>query len=116
MPMDCFGARARLQVGPASLGIVRLDAHHAIAAVRHIPSFVKVLLENLLCHADGATVDHTAVEALARWTPRAVGNGGSPSPPPRFPPSWPRRLLAVGAPSRQRRTTPRNGRRPRPET
>ena len=75
MPMDCFGARARLQVGPAPWG---LDAADAIAGLRRFPSFVKVLL----CHADAATVTQTPVDALARWTPRAVGTRGSPSPRP----------------------------------
>ena len=73
MPTDSFGARARLEVGPASFEIFRLDALDAIADVGRLPFSVKILLENLLRHEDGATVTHDDVEALARWAPDSAG-------------------------------------------
>jgi aconitate hydratase len=71
--IDSFGARSRLQVGPSSFEIVRLDALDSIADVHRLPFSLKVLLENLLRHEDGTTVTQGDVEALARWTPAAVG-------------------------------------------
>ncbi|MGH9193380.1 MAG: aconitase family protein, partial [Acidimicrobiales bacterium] len=73
MPRDSFGARDRLHVGPSSFEIVRLDALEPIADVGRLPFSLKVLLENLLRHEDGTAVTQTDVEALARWTPDAVG-------------------------------------------
>ena len=70
MPMDSFGARAQLHVGPASFEIVRLDALDAIADVGRLPFSVKVLLENLLRHEDGATVTQDR-----RRGPRPMGTG-----------------------------------------
>ena len=71
--MDSFGARSRLRVGPTSFEIVRLGALTSIADVHRLPFSLKVLLENLLRHEDGTTVSQDDVEALARWTPAAVG-------------------------------------------
>ena len=83
MSMDSFGARARLDVGSTSYEIVRLDALDAIADVSRLPFSVKVLLENLLRHEDGATVTQDDIEALARWAPEVGGDRErSPSSPP----------------------------------
>ena len=71
--IDSFGARSTLRVGPTSFEIARLDALDSIADVHRLPFSLKVLLENLLRHEDGTTVSHGDVEALARWTPAAVG-------------------------------------------
>ena len=73
MPTDSFGARARLEVGRASFEIFRLDAVDAIADVGRLPFSVKILLENLLRHEDGATVTNYDIEALARWAPDSAG-------------------------------------------
>jgi aconitate hydratase len=73
VPTDSFGARAKLPVGPSSFEIFRLDALDAIADVGRLPFSVKVLLENLLRHEDGATVTQADVEALARWAPDSAG-------------------------------------------
>ena len=76
MSTDSFGAQSRLDVGPASFEIFRLDALDAIADVHRLPFSVKVLLENLLRHEDGATVTQADVEALARWAPELGGHTG----------------------------------------
>ena len=73
MALNGFGARERLQVGPNSYEIYRLDALGTIADVARLPYSLKVLLENLLRHEDGATVTADDVEALARWSPGAAG-------------------------------------------
>jgi aconitate hydratase len=71
--MDSFGAHARLDVGPASYEIARLGALDAVSEVNRLPFSVKVLLENLLRHEDGATVTRDDIEALARWVPASAG-------------------------------------------
>ncbi|MEO8697586.1 MAG: aconitate hydratase, partial [Acidimicrobiales bacterium] len=73
MPINSFAARGRLQVGPTSYEIYRLDALEAIADVNRLPFSLKVLLENLLRHEDGAAVAGADVEALARWSPASAG-------------------------------------------
>jgi aconitate hydratase len=70
---DSFGARSRLRVGSTPFEIVRLDVLASIADVHRLPFSLKVLLENLLRHEDGTSVSQVDVEALARWTPAAVG-------------------------------------------
>jgi aconitate hydratase len=73
MSMNGFGARDRLQVGPTSFEIYRLDALDTIADVARLPYSVKVFLENLLRNEDGATVTAEDVDALARWSPGSAG-------------------------------------------
>ena len=73
MSMNGFGARDRLQVGPASFEIYRLDALGTLADVSRLPYSLKVLLENLLRHEDGVTVTADDVDALARWSPASAG-------------------------------------------
>jgi aconitate hydratase len=70
MAIDSFGARAQLRVGPTSYEIYRLDA---LADVDRLPFSLKVVLENLLRHEDGATVTADDVQALARWSPASAG-------------------------------------------
>jgi aconitate hydratase len=71
--MDSFGTHTRLDVGPASYAIARLGALDIGSDVNRLPFSVKVLLENLLRHEDGATVTHDDIEALARWAPESAG-------------------------------------------
>ena len=71
--MDTFGTRARLDVGSTSYEIVRLDPLDTVAEVSRLPFSVKVLLENLLRHEDGATVTQDDIESLARWAPESAG-------------------------------------------
>ena len=73
MSMNGFGARGRLKVGLTSFEIYRLDALDSVADVARLPYTLKVLLENLLRHEDGATVTADDVDALARWSPDSAG-------------------------------------------
>jgi aconitate hydratase A / 2-methylisocitrate dehydratase len=65
---DTFGARTTLRVGDREHTIFALDAPKLEAfGVARLPFSIKVLLENLLRHEDGAKVTSPQVEALARW-------------------------------------------------
>ena len=64
---NSFGARQALQVGDASYRIFRLDA--VGGAVDDLPYTLKILLENLLRHEDGANITADDIEALANWDP-----------------------------------------------
>ena len=50
-----------------------MGALDTIAEVSRLPFSVKVLLENLLRHEDGATVTQDDIESLARWAPESAG-------------------------------------------
>jgi aconitate hydratase len=64
---DSFGARSRLVVGDRSVEIFRLDALQERFDVRRLPYTLRVLLENVLRHENGATVTPSDVEAVAGW-------------------------------------------------
>ncbi len=66
---NTFGARAVLQVGGTAYGINRLDVLGD--RVQRLPFALKVLLENLLRHEDGVTVEAADIDALASWDPDA---------------------------------------------
>src|SRR5512143_2547218 len=67
-----FGARASLSVGGRAFEIFRLDAlSRAGLPVQRLPFSLRILLENLLRHADGRVVRDEDIEAVARWEPRA---------------------------------------------
>ena len=66
---NSFGARQKLKVGDADFRIYRLDA--AGGAVADLPYTLKILLENLLRHEDGANITRDDIEALANWDPQA---------------------------------------------
>ncbi len=68
---DSFGARAQLEVGGRRVSYFRLDALQERFDVARLPYSLKVLLENLLRHEDGATVRAEDIESLAGWDPRA---------------------------------------------
>ncbi|MDO9280318.1 MAG: aconitase family protein, partial [Pseudomonadota bacterium] len=70
--MDSLNARASLAVGDRSYGLFRLDALDGIADTRRLPYGIRVLLENLLRHEDGVTVQRTDIESLAKWAPGRV--------------------------------------------
>jgi aconitate hydratase len=67
-PTNSFGARAELAVGERSYEIFRLDA---LPNAARLPYSLKVLLENMLRHEDGLTVNAVDIEALAAWDPDA---------------------------------------------
>jgi aconitate hydratase len=62
MSDDSFGTRGRLDVGGESYTIFRLGGLGA-----RLPYSLKVLLENLLRHEDGASVTPDDIRALAAW-------------------------------------------------
>jgi aconitate hydratase A / 2-methylisocitrate dehydratase len=68
---DSFGARGRLIVGERELEIFRLDALQAQFDVRRLPYTLRVLLENVLRHENGATVTTEDVQAVAGWVATA---------------------------------------------
>ena len=61
---NTFGAQADLSVGGRSYQIYRLDA---LPGAARLPYSLKVLLENMLRHEDGITVNAADIEALAGW-------------------------------------------------
>ncbi|HEY3174128.1 MAG TPA: aconitate hydratase AcnA [Candidatus Polarisedimenticolia bacterium] len=68
---DSYGSRARLQSGGASYEIFRLDAleRAGVGHVGRLPFSLRILLENLLRHEDGASVRKDEIAALASWDP-----------------------------------------------
>src|SRR5579875_1208970 len=68
---DTFGTRRELEVGDRRYSIYALDALADRFDVGRLPYALKVLLENLLRHEDGVSVDATHIEQLAGWDPSA---------------------------------------------
>jgi aconitate hydratase len=65
---NSFGASAQLETsGGRSFEIFRLDGLTPGIDVSRLPFSLKILLENLLRHEDGITVQAADVEALAGW-------------------------------------------------
>ena len=64
---DSFGARSTLSIGGREVEIFRLEALQARYDVARLPYTLKILLENVLRHEDGATVTADDVEAVAAW-------------------------------------------------
>ena len=62
---DSFGARSTLSIGGREVEIFRLEALQARYDVARLPYTLKILLENVLRHEDGATVTADDVEAVA---------------------------------------------------
>ena len=68
---DSFNARSTLDVGGMEYEIFRLDRLAGRLDPSRLPFSLKILLENLLRHEDGAAVTASDVEALAGWDPAA---------------------------------------------
>ncbi len=68
---DSFNARATLSVGGNEYEIFRLDALADKYDLQRLPYSLKILLENLLRHEDGAAVSVEDIEALAGWDAKA---------------------------------------------
>jgi aconitate hydratase len=69
---DSFGARTPWRAPDGrSLVAYRLDRLTPTLDIGRLPFSLKVLLENLLRHEDGAAVTATDIEAVARWEPGA---------------------------------------------
>jgi aconitate hydratase len=70
---DSFGAEGTLDVGENRYRIHRLAALESVADLGQLPYSIKLLLENLLRHEDGVSVQAGDVEALTRF---ASGDAG----------------------------------------
>ena len=64
---DSFSARSTLEVGGVEYEIFRLDRLAERFDLARLPFSLKILLENLLRHEDGAGVAAGDIEALAGW-------------------------------------------------
>jgi len=70
--LDSFSTRKTLTVGARSYTIFHLPMlETAGLPVSRLPFGLKILLENLLRHEDGASVTAADVNALGRWDPHA---------------------------------------------
>ena len=67
--MTGLGTTDRLRVDDVAYVVHRLDR---VPGAERLPYSLKVLLENLLRHADGHTVTQAQVEAVAGWDPLAT--------------------------------------------
>ena len=65
---NSFGARTQLKVGDRGYEVYRVDA---VPNTGRLPYSLKVLLENMLRHEDGITVNPGDIVALAEWDPDA---------------------------------------------
>ena len=65
---DSFKSRSTLKVNGKDYVIYRLDA---VKNSARLPFSLKILLENLLRHEDGMTVNKADIQALASWKPKA---------------------------------------------
>jgi aconitate hydratase len=70
---DTFEARATIDVSGKKIDLFRLDALKNVGDVATLPYSIRVLLENLLRHEDGANVTKAHIEAVAKYDPKNVG-------------------------------------------
>ena len=68
---DPFGARAVLNTGDGSAVIYRLESleKRGLGGISRLPFSIKVLLESVLRHCDGALITEQGVAALAGGNP-----------------------------------------------
>ncbi len=66
--MNSFNAKSTLDVAGNIYEIYKIDA---VAGSERLPFSLKILLENLLRHEDGVTVEKGDIEAIANWDPAA---------------------------------------------
>jgi len=69
--MNSFDARGTLTVGGRDYEIYRLEALQSKYDIARLPFSLKILLENLLRHEDGASVTADDIKFLACWDPNA---------------------------------------------
>ena len=73
--MNSFGARSTLRVGDREFVFFSLEALEKQGLpISRLPYSLRLLLENLLRHEDGASVVAEDIQALARWNPTDVGD------------------------------------------
>ena len=71
--MNTFGTRSSLTVGDETFEVFRLPyLERRGFNVTRLPYSLRILLENLLRTEDGVSVTAEAIEALAKWDPRAI--------------------------------------------
>ncbi len=70
---DSFKSRATIDVGGKKYEIFRLAALAKVGDIETLPYSIRVLLENLLRNEDGKNVTPAAIEALAKYDPKNVG-------------------------------------------
>jgi len=70
---DSFKSRATLDVAGKKIDLFRLDALNGVGDVATLPYSIRILLENLLRHEDGANVTKADIESLAKYDPKNVG-------------------------------------------
>src|SRR5579862_2746728 len=72
MSTNSFNSKAQIAVGKQSIGMYRLDAltRAKIGDVETLPYSLRILLENLLRHEDGKTVNAGDIQAVAGWDPK----------------------------------------------
>jgi aconitate hydratase len=70
---NSFSARATIDVSGKKIDLFRLDALSGVGDVATLPYSIRVLLENLLRHEDGANVTRAHIEAVAKYDPKNVG-------------------------------------------
>jgi aconitate hydratase len=82
---DPFGARAGLQTRGGEVAIYRLDAleRAGLAQMQALPYSIRILLEAVLRNLDGFSTLESHVQALAKWSPDAAGQGDIPFMPAR---------------------------------
>jgi aconitate hydratase len=69
---DSFKSKATLKSGSKNYNIFRLDALKASGVnLSRLPFSLRILLENLLRHEDGASVTADDIKFLANWDPKA---------------------------------------------
>jgi aconitate hydratase len=68
---DSFGSRSQLRVEERDFEIFRLEPLQSRFDILRLPYTLRVLLENVLRHEDGATVTAADVEAVAGWVASA---------------------------------------------
>lgn len=74
MKTDSFGVRTVLKLEGRSFSIYSLQklAEETGADLNRLPVSLRILLENLLRHEDGRTVQRKDIEAILHWDPKAV--------------------------------------------
>jgi aconitate hydratase len=69
--LDSFATRDTLKVNGSSYQIASLTKLGERFDIKRLPYSMKILLENLLRHEDGANVTKKEIEAVAKWNPKA---------------------------------------------
>ncbi|WP_220192704.1 aconitate hydratase AcnA [Ktedonospora formicarum] len=79
---DVFHARTSLEGTSEAVEYFRLSAleQYGIANLDHLPFTVRIILENMLRHADNNLIKQEDVLSLARWTPRQAATSEAEYP------------------------------------